>query len=90
MLERKVIYHKEFKKSFSRLSEKEKVKVRKTIKLLLINPFHEKLRNHSLTVSRLFGKRSISPGYDLRIIFREESNYRKILFLDVGSHSKVY
>jgi len=85
----KVKYHKRFEKQFKKLLEKDKQKVLKTIEIFVINPHHNILRNHSLK-GALSGKRSISAGSNLRIIFEEINDYTLVIFLDLGRHNRVY
>jgi len=47
------------------------------------------LQNHALT-GILRGKRALKAGYDLRLVFEEKDGYTEILFLQVGTHKKVY
>ena len=59
------------------------------LKLFADNPFHPQLRNHKLRGSKQ-GLRSISAGYDLRIIYIEEGGHAIVLFLMIGDHETVY
>jgi mRNA-degrading endonuclease YafQ of YafQ-DinJ toxin-antitoxin module len=47
------------------------------------------LKNHSLN-GHLLGKRAVSAGSDLRIIFEEFNGYTLVIFLDLGKHNRVY
>lgn len=85
----KIIYHKQFLKSFKKLSPKEKELIKTAIRIFSENPFDKKLRNHALQ-GKMRGKRSISVKGDLRIIFVEENGYLIIIILDLGKHNKVY
>jgi mRNA-degrading endonuclease YafQ of YafQ-DinJ toxin-antitoxin module len=44
---RKIIFHKNFDRGFEALNPKLKLKTIETIKLLTINPFAKKLKNHA-------------------------------------------
>lgn len=85
----KIKYHKRFEKQYKKLLEKDKQKVLKTIEIFVLNPHHDILQNHSLK-GGLLGKRSISAGSDLRIIFKEFDDYLLVVFLDLGKHNRVY
>ena len=85
----KIKYHRRFEKQFKKLSPKRKEKTLKTIELFIKNPLNRKLHNHSLT-GILRNKRSISVSDDLRIIFEEFNNYTLIIFLNIGTHSRIY
>jgi mRNA-degrading endonuclease YafQ of YafQ-DinJ toxin-antitoxin module len=63
-----IIYHQLFMKEFLKLSSKSQDKVEKTILLLSENPHDPLLKNHALH-GKHKGKRSISAGGDLRLIF---------------------
>jgi addiction module RelE/StbE family toxin len=86
---RKIIFHKNFDRGFEALNPKLKLKTIETIKLLTINPFAKKLKNHALK-GKLNGKRAISVTSDIRIIFEQEENYTLIIMLDIGTHNQVY
>jgi len=85
----KIVYHKDFNKSYLKLSSKQQDKIDEAIKTFINNPFHKQLKNHPLHGDQK-GKRAIAAGGDLRIIFEEIDNYRKVIFFRVGSHSQVY
>jgi mRNA-degrading endonuclease YafQ of YafQ-DinJ toxin-antitoxin module len=38
----------------------------------------------------LLGKKAISINSDLRIIFEEFDDYTLVVFLDLGTHNRVY
>lgn len=85
----KIKYHRRFEKQFKKLNPKLKEKTVKVIELFIINPHHKSLHNHSLE-GVLKGKNSISVTGDLRIIFEESNKYLLIVFLDIGTHNRVY
>ena len=85
----KLAYHKTFQKHYLKLREKEQRRVGEAIILFQKNAFAQKLENHALK-GDMHGKRAVSPGGDLRIIFREKDKYTEVLFLDVDSHNQVY
>lgn len=82
-------YHKRFEKQFKKLLKKDKERVLGVIERFINNPRSKELNNHGLK-GVLFGKRAISVGPDLRIIFEELDNYALIIFLDLGKHNRVY
>jgi mRNA-degrading endonuclease YafQ of YafQ-DinJ toxin-antitoxin module len=64
-------YLPEFYDAFRRLSSSDKKAVKDVIDLFQDDPHDPSLHNHPLGKPML-GKRSISAGSDLRIIFREK------------------
>ena len=85
----KIKYHKRFEKQFKKLLEKDKQKVIKAINKFIINYQDRSFQNHSLK-GALLGKRAISAGPNLRIIFEEFNNYTLVVFFDLGKHNRVY
>lgn len=85
----KVTFHKKFKKQYKKLIPYQRNQVDAIIDVFMSNPYHSSLYNHSLK-GRLKGLRSISAGFDVRIVFQEKDNYFEVLFLSVGSHNQVY
>ncbi len=82
-------FHKNFNKSYAKLSTKQKQHVKKIIELFKQNPHDTILKNHALH-GKLQGHRAISAGGDLRLVFEEEGNYERIEFSLVGTHAQVY
>ena len=76
-------------KDFAKLNIKQQDRVDDVLSIFENDPINPVLKNHSLK-GKERGKRAISAGGDLRIVFREFSGYVEVLFLRVGSHSKVY
>ncbi len=62
---------KKFDKKFAQLGKYTKALILDTLDLFRDEPEHPSLRNHELTGS-MTGKRSISAGEDLRIIFTKK------------------
>lgn len=85
----RIDYHKQFIKQFDRLERRDQVAVTDAIDRFRINPFDHSLHNHQLKGS-MKGSRSISAGFDLRIIFQEHDGYAIVLMLAVGTHEGVY
>ncbi len=83
--------HKLFDKSYSKLSEKLKIKVKETLILFGKNYFDKKLNNHALKWD-FIGLRSMNVTADYRIIFRELSDgkYEIIELMKVWTHSELY
>lgn len=84
-----IVYHKHFENTFLKLNSKQQDQVDKTITLFRQNHHDPRLRNHALH-GKQKGKRAISAGGDLRLIFIEMNNYELVFFLSVGTHNQVY
>lgn len=82
-------FHKEFEKSYKKLSPKIKQKVDVVVAKFRSNPHDALLRNHRLK-GDMFGRRAISVTGDVRIIFEEHDNYVMVVMVDVGTHPQVY
>jgi len=85
----KIKYHKNFEKQFKKLNQSKKDKALLIIDIFINNPNSKQLLNHALK-GVLLGKRSISVSFDLRIIFEEFDDYTLVIFLDLGSHNRIY
>ena len=85
----KIKYNKKFNNHFVKLPQKIKIKANQATKIFIENPFDPRLKNHALH-GRMNEWRSFSVTGDVRIIFKEYDNYVIVLFLDIGSHPKVY
>ena len=85
----KIYFKKNFIKQYARLQKQGRAQVDKAIKLFEKNPRDPFLRNHAL-LGRLTGKRSISAGFDLRIVFEVDGDYIVVIMLAVGTHNQVY
>ena len=84
-----IIFHKRFLKGYENLLPKQQDKIEQIIAIFRQNPCNPCLNNHALHGDRK-GRRAISAGGDLRLIFRENNNYEKVVFLLVGTHNQVY
>jgi len=82
-------FSKKFAKQRLKLTKGEKLRVKKILRLFEQCPRHPLLKNHKLKGPQE-GRRAISAGGDLRLIFEEYENYTLVLFLSVGSHNQVY
>jgi addiction module RelE/StbE family toxin len=85
----KIIYHKRFEKQFRKLTPKFKNKVIEVIGIFINDPLNKRLLSHNLK-GNLLGKKAISINSDLRIIFEEFDDYTLVVFLDLGTHNRVY
>ena len=80
---------KRFDKAFARLAARDQRRVETALTLFMDQPFHPALKNHGL-LGKLRGLRAISAGYDLRIVYKEESGHARVLLLNTGTHEEVY
>lgn len=84
-----VIPKKSFLKDYARLQAPQRQKVDLALRRFLKNPQDLTLRNHPLK-GVLTGKRAISAAFNLRIVFKVEGDYVRVLMLSVGTHNQVY
>lgn len=84
-----VRYSKRFQKQFKKLPHPIQIKADKTIKTFSRKPFTITLKNHALR-GEFKGERAISVTSNVRIVFEEENNYKKVTFIRVGTHNQVY
>lgn len=84
-----IYFKQKFIKQYQKLKKTDQAKVDFTLKLFEKNPYGSKLRNHPLQ-GKLIGKRSISAGFDLRIVFEMQQDYLVVIMLGVGTHNQVY
>ena len=82
-------FTKTFFRQLRKLSLEKRVRVDETITLFRHDPFSAVLRNHKL-VGVQKNLRSISAGYDLRLLYSEIDGHAFVLFIDVGTHDEVY
>ncbi len=80
---------KSFLKQYRKLSKPSQERVANAMKIFQQNPFDERLKNHAL-VGEAKGKRSMSAGFDLRIIFTVEGDYIIVVMIAVGTHNQIY
>lgn len=85
----KLVFKKSFIKNYHKLNKSDRSKVDLALELFERNPKDNALNNHPLT-GKLQGKRSISAGFDLRIIIKVEGDYVIVTMLAVGTHNQVY
>lgn len=78
-----------FTKAYRKLPKEQQESADRALRLFAEHPFDPTLRNHKLTGSQK-GVRSISAGYDLRLLYVERDGHALILFIKIGSHEVVY
>ncbi len=84
----KILFHKEFRRRYRKLRQKEKEGVDERIALFTENPFHPLLNNHALK-GEYAGYRSIDITGDIRLIY-EEPAHAIAHFVLLGTHSELY
>ena len=84
-----IIPKKSFLKDYAKLSVPQREKVDFALRSFLKSPQDSVLRNHALK-GKLAWKRAIRAGFDLRIVFKVEGDYVRVLMLSVGTHNQVY
>lgn len=84
-----IYFKKTFIKQYKRLQSSQQKKVDQALEFFEKNPLDTKLKNHGL-VGKLQGKRAISAGFDLRIVFEIQGEYITVTMLAVGTHNQVY
>lgn len=84
-----IVAKKRFLKAYAKLKASQREKVDLALRSFLKDPKDPILRNHALK-GTLVGKRAISAGFDLRIVFKVEDDYVRVLMLTVGTHNQVY
>ncbi len=82
-----IIFHKNFKKKFKKLSPKIQQHFYERLELFLQNKFAKSLNNHA--VGQVFPDcRSINITGDYRAIFYDQKDV--IIFMIIGTHSDLY
>ena len=85
-----LVLSKPFLKSYKSLSPTAKERTDAALALFQQDPFHRDLRNHELK-GKLKGFRSISAGFDLRVVFTpDDESYAVVVLVKVGTHNQVY
>ena len=77
-------------KKYKKLTAKNKdlqEKIQETLKILLENPFHAKLKTHKVQITNYGIVHSSSVTQDIRIIWDIENDKITITLLDIGGHS---
>lgn len=80
-------FHRQFTKQLKKLTEKERALVKERLELFLLDPYHPRLRNHSLR-GKYLGYRSIDIRPDIRAIFKHHGD--DAIFVQLGSHNKLF
>lgn len=81
-------FHKQFTKQLKKLSSRERGQLQDRLELFLLDPFHPRLRNHSLK-GKYQDYRSIDIHPDLRAVYKAIGSDEAI-FVTIGSHSQLY
>ena len=84
----KILFQKSFEKRYKSLPDKIKTKIKEKNILFEKDPFDASLNNHALH-GKYMGYRSIDIIGDIRAIYKF-LNKDMILFVDIGTHSKLY
>ena len=85
----KILFKKRFVKQYQKLKKSDQNKVDHALKMFEKDPCDARLKNHAL-IGKLSGKRSISAGFNLRMIFELEGDYVVVIMIGVGTHNQVY
>jgi addiction module RelE/StbE family toxin len=85
----KIVFKKSFVKQYTKLNRSKRDSVDTAIRIFEKNPLTPELMNHALK-GKLQGKRAISAGFDLRIVFKVNGDYVLVEMLGAGSHNQVY
>lgn len=84
-----IIFTSSFTKGYRKLEEWQKERVERALAIFKQDPFDQRLKNHKLR-GQEEGVRSISAGYDLRILYYEQDGHSVVILVKVGSHDEVY
>ncbi len=84
-----ISFTKQFKKSYVKLSVKDRLRVDKALARFIEDRTNPALRNHALK-GKMEGRFSFSAAHDIRIVYRQEAEFLHIFLIDVGSHNQVY
>ncbi len=85
----KILFAKKMLKQYWKLRASERKRVDDAIDLFRKDQFAFSLHNHPLK-GAMEGRRSLSAGFDLRIIFEERDGYTVVIMIAVGTHEEVY
>ncbi len=84
----KLVFSKQFQKSYNKLSPKLKKQVAERLRLFAQSPWNTQLRNHKLT-GEFRSYRSINISGDYRALY-EEVGEDVALLMKLGTHSELY
>lgn len=82
-----IVFHKDFKKKYRKLSPKIVEKLDDRLKLFSADEFNPLLNNHALK-GKWLGYRSINVSGDIGAIFKRDSE--SALFVAIDNHSNLY
>lgn len=82
-----IVYHRDFKKNYKRLSSKLKERLEERLRLFSNDEFSPILNNHALK-GKWLGYRSINVTGDIRAIFKRDTE--AVLFVAIDTHSNLY
>jgi len=82
-------FHRGYLKAYDKLPQKIQIQAERRIAQFIQNRKEAQLRDHALT-GNLIGKRSFSVTGNYRIIYQEIEEEVVFLFIDIGTHAKVY
>lgn len=85
----RIIYLRRFNKQLAKLQKYQQLQIADVIVLFGKNPFDPVLKNHKLK-GDMKGRRSISAGFDLRIIYEERDGHTVVIMIAVGTHEEIY
>jgi len=85
----RVDFHKDFRKGLEKLIPNQLKRVDRVLELFEQDPHDPLLSNHALK-GKLQGYRSVAAGGDSRLVFNEENDYQRVIFIRVGTHTQVY
>lgn len=85
----KITTHRKFDKAFVKLAVDQRIAVKQAIAAFDGKRLDPRLHDHALK-RKMKKLRVFSAGWDLRVIYREESDFITIILLDLGSHNRVY
>lgn len=85
----KILFTKKMVKQYWKLRGSKRKRVDDAIALFRRDRFAFSLYNHPLK-GTMKGRRSLSAGFDLRIIFEERDEYAVVIMIAIGTHQEVY
>ena len=84
----KILFHKNFKSEYRKLSSKIQEKFKERLKLFINDPYSPLLNNHALH-GKWQNFRSINITGDIRAIYKPVDN-QTVEFVIIDSHSNLY
>lgn len=83
-----IIFSKEFKKDFKKLSDKTKIQFQERLEIFQEDQNNPQLNNHKLH-GKYDGFYSINISGNIRVIY-EQKEKNNVLFIKIGTHSQLY